>query len=210
MTFICRASQDTIFSKKWVMKLEFPTAINYHSYVWWKRWEEMREANTLRTAPVHLVPGMQPIYWETAFLNKFYLVENNTCTGIISVHLLLYYIMWHGQRDRGKFPLCSIRNHYMKTGTERSGLQFLARHEISFFSKMSRMAVWPSQLPIQWVLVVLSLSKAERKWSCPLIYSIWCQHYEWGDLYLCSPCMASQHQHRLYLYGIYKHGGLKC
>ena len=41
----------------------------------------------VRTAPVHLIPGTQPIYREKAFLNKFYLVEKNTCTGIISVHL---------------------------------------------------------------------------------------------------------------------------
>ena len=34
------------------------------------------------------------------------------------------------------------------------------------------------------------LSKADRKPNCPLTYSIWCPHYEWGELYLCSPCMT--------------------
>lgn len=76
---------------------------------------------------------MQPIYSETAFLNKFYLVEKNTCTGIIRVHLLLYYIMWQGQRERGKFPLCLNRNHHMKTSTEWSGLQILAEARDFFF-----------------------------------------------------------------------------
>lgn len=33
MTCICTASYVTIFSKKWVMKLGFPTTINYHSYL---------------------------------------------------------------------------------------------------------------------------------------------------------------------------------
>jgi hypothetical protein len=60
-------------------------------------------------------------------------VEKNTCTGIISVHLLLYYIMWQAQRERGKFPPCLIRHHYMKTGTEWSGLQFVAEPRDFFF-----------------------------------------------------------------------------
>jgi len=151
----------------------------------------------VRSAPVHLIPGTQPIYWEIAFLNKFYLVEKNTYTGIISVHLLLY-IIWQGQRERGIFPLCLIRHHYMKTGTEWSGLQFLAESRDFFFPQNVQTGC--SACPASYSMGTCSsfLSKADRKRSCPLTYSIWCLHYEWGELYLCSPCMASN-RHRLYL-----------
>jgi len=72
---------------------------------------------------------------------------------------MLYYIMWQGQRERGKFALCLFWNHYMKTGTNDLGFNSWQRQEIYFFSKMSRRVVWPTHLPIQWVLVVLSWVK---------------------------------------------------
>jgi len=135
----------------------------------------------IRTTPVYLIPGTQPTYWETAFFNKFYLVKRIPVQALsVYTYCYIYYIMWQGQRERGKFPLCLIRKHNKKTGTEWSGLQFLAEAWDLFL---------PQNVPTGCLVHPASysmgtcssfLSKADRKRSCPLTYSIWYLHYEWG------------------------------
>lgn len=67
------------------------------------------------------------------------------------------------------------------------------------FSKTSRLAVGPTQPPVQWVPGLLSGNKAVRVWCCPFT-SFQRNGWEWVKLYFCSPHMPSWHGQRwLYL-----------
>ena len=156
---------------------------------------------------MHLISGTQPIYWETAFLNKFHLVEKNTCTGTANVHLLLYYIMWQGQRERGKFPLCLIRHHYMKTCTEWSGLQFLAYARDLFFPQnvQTGCLVHPASYSMGTCSSFPGQSRQEEKLPTHLFYlvpTLWIR----GTIPLL-PLYGFTSSTQTYLYGNYEHLG---
>jgi len=71
---------------------------------------------------------------------------------------------------------------------DRPGFQ--SQQAKRLFCKTSRLALGPTQTPIQWVSGLFPGGKAARAWSWPLT-SIYRRGKEWAELYIYSPWMPS-------------------